>query len=78
MVVNNSVSHRQNFITINIGINDGAYQSMGVICDGKVVGVIAATSPNYSTVISLLNTTLKVSAKHAKSGVLMPLSSEWL
>ncbi len=74
MVVNNSVSHRQNFITINIGINDGAYQGMGVICDGGVVGVIAATSPNYSTVISLLNTTLKVSAKHAKSGVFGTLS----
>jgi rod shape-determining protein MreC len=58
MVVNNSVSHRQNYITINIGRNNGAYQGMGVISNDGVVGVIAATSPNYSTVISLLNTTL--------------------
>jgi rod shape-determining protein MreC len=74
MVVNNSVSHRQNYITINIGRNNGAYPGMGVICNDGVVGVIAATSPNYSTVISLLNTNLRVSAKHAKSGVFGSLS----
>ncbi|MEW5845237.1 MAG: rod shape-determining protein MreC [Bacteroidota bacterium] len=67
-VVDNSINSRHNFITIDAGIVDGAYKGMGVICKNGVVGIVSATTNHYSSVISLLNTDLKVSAMHKKSG----------
>ncbi|MHC1702519.1 MAG: rod shape-determining protein MreC [Tenuifilaceae bacterium] len=67
-VVNNSINKQNNFLTLNVGSNHGILPEMGVISKNGVVGIVASVSRNYSTVISLLNTSLKVSAKHKRTG----------
>ncbi len=67
-VIDNSINTRKNFLTIDVGSRNGVYKGMGVITQNGVVGIVASTSPNYSSVISLLNTDIKVSVKHKKSG----------
>ncbi len=67
-VVNNSVNRQNNFLTLNVGSNHGILPEMGVISEKGVIGVIASVSNNYATVISLLNTSLKISAKHKRTG----------
>jgi rod shape-determining protein MreC len=62
-VVNNTVNKQYNYLTLNVGTNDGVQQEMGVITNQGVIGIVAGVSPNYSTVISLLNVDLKISAK---------------
>ena len=62
-VINNSVNQQHNFITINKGRHDGIKPDMGVISNGQVVGLVANVSENFSTVISLLNSKWKISAK---------------
>lgn len=66
-IINNSVNKRHNYITLNKGSNDGITPEMGVITQEGIVGIVVGVSPNYSTVISLLNTDLKLSAKLKKS-----------
>lgn len=67
-VINNSVNRQNNYITLNSGSAEGVSREMGVITKNGVVGVTASVTRNFSTVISLLNTNLKVSAKHRRSG----------
>jgi rod shape-determining protein MreC len=62
-VINNSINQQHNFITINKGRFNGVKLNMGVIADGHVVGLVFNSSEHYSTVISLLNSRWKVSAK---------------
>jgi rod shape-determining protein MreC len=62
-IVNNSVNQQHNFITLNKGRRDGVKPDMGVIANGQVVGLVTNVSENFSTVISLLNSRWKISAK---------------
>jgi rod shape-determining protein MreC len=55
-VIKNSISHRNNYITINKGSKDGVTKDMAVISpQNGVVGFILDVSPNFSTIRSLLN-----------------------
>lgn len=55
-VIANTVSRRNNFITLNKGRIHGVTPNMGVITpDGNMVGYVAACSDRYSVVVSLLN-----------------------
>lgn len=67
-IINNSINKQNNYLTLNVGSNEGIQREMGVIMKDGVVGIVASVSNNFSTVISLLNTNLKVSAKHRRSG----------
>ena len=62
-VINNSINQQHNFITLNKGRRDGVKADMGVIANGQVVGLVTKVSENFSTVISLLNSRWKISAK---------------
>ena len=62
-VINNSINQQHNFITLNKGRHDGIKPDMGVIANGQVVGLVTNVSENFSTVISLLNSKWKISAK---------------
>ena len=62
-VVNNSVNQQHNYITINKGSLNGVKRDMGVIANGHVVGLVINVSEHYSTVISMLNISWKLSAK---------------
>jgi len=68
VVANNSVSKQHNFITIKAGSEEGVKPEMGVISNSGIVGVVKSCSEHYSTVISLLNTDLKISAKISRTG----------
>jgi rod shape-determining protein MreC len=65
-VIKNSISQRNNIITINKGSLDGIQQDMAVISPQKgVVGFIQDVSPHLATIRSLLNknTFISVSIK---------------
>ncbi len=74
-VINNSTNKRFNYLTLNKGRNHGLEAEMGVISSKGVVGIVKNISDNYSTVISILNTRLKISAKLKSSGYFGAL--EW-
>ncbi|MBW3545609.1 MAG: rod shape-determining protein MreC [Bacteroidetes bacterium] len=61
-VINNSVHHAKNYITINKGRVDGVMPGMGVIGPDGVVGRIKSASDHYAVAISLLHTNMLVSA----------------
>ena len=62
-VINNSVNRAHNYILLNKGSRHGIKPDMGVVSSDGVVGVVTNVSKNYSTVISILNNRLKISAK---------------
>ncbi len=62
-VVKNSVFKENNFITLNKGSKDNIRTNMAVVSPLGVVGVTAKVSENYTTVVSLLNRQMGLSAK---------------
>ncbi|WP_421918029.1 rod shape-determining protein MreC [Marinifilum sp.] len=62
-IINNSVNKQLNYITIDKGKIHGIESEMAVVTDHGVVGVVKSVSNNFSSVISLLNNRLRVSAK---------------
>lgn len=61
-VIKNSITLRNNIITINKGSTDGIENGMAVISAGKgVVGIIRDVSPHLATIESLLNKDAKIS-----------------
>lgn len=61
-VINNSVNHPFNYLTINRGSKQGIEKYMGVISDKGVVGKVVFVSDHYAIIQSLLNRDSKVSA----------------
>ena len=62
-VIRNSFNVRENYITINAGKTLGIKTDMGVINDKGVVGIVEKTSPDFSTIQSVLNIKSKINAK---------------
>lgn len=62
-VINNSVHHAHNYLTVDKGTNDGVRPEMGVIDHSGVVGTVSAVGPHYARVISLLNPNFRLSCK---------------
>ena len=67
-VIKNSYSSTNNVLTLNKGSNDGIGPDMGVITSDGIIGVVNRVSPRYATVISVLNTTIRINARHQTSG----------
>jgi len=67
-VINNSINKQNNYLTLNIGKHSGVQKEMAVVSPAGVVGVIKDVSNNFSSVISLLNRNLRVSAMIKRSG----------
>ncbi|GHB42127.1 rod shape-determining protein MreC [Mongoliitalea lutea] len=68
-VINNSIHHSQNYLTINRGSAHGIKEGMGVFNEEGVVGRVKAVTKNFASVISLLHTDLLVSSKVKSSEV---------
>lgn len=66
-IIKNSYALSNNILTINKGENDSIKQDFGVISSKGIIGIVDNTSGNYATVISILNTTIKISAQLKKS-----------
>jgi rod shape-determining protein MreC len=67
-VVNNSISRKNNFITIDKGAIHGVKRFDGVICPNGVVGIVWQVTPYYSLVQSVLNSKSSTGAKIKKTG----------
>ena len=61
-VILNSINKSKNIIVINKGELNGITKEMGVISSKGVVGIIKNITDNYSSIVSLLNTDLKINA----------------
>lgn len=68
MVINNSVNKEFNYLTLSIGTNGGVETDMAVVSPFGIVGIVKSVTPNYSRVISVLNSQLRISVKLNKSG----------
>lgn len=62
IVCNNSISKRNNRITIDRGKNDGIEKGMGVIGNKGVIGTVSAVNQNFASIIPLHNTVSRTSA----------------
>lgn len=67
--VSNSYTNPNNYITLNLGENDGVIEEMGVISPKGVVGIVGAVSDNFCTVISFLHPKTEISCKLKTTGV---------
>ncbi|MCB0514842.1 MAG: rod shape-determining protein MreC [Chitinophagales bacterium] len=67
-VINNSVTQLRNYITLNVGENDGIASEMCVISKEGIVGIVNNVSEHFCTVISLLHRDIRISAALHKSG----------
>jgi rod shape-determining protein MreC len=72
-VVNVSVNKRRNFITLNVGSNQGIGRDMGVMCSDGIIGYISAVSGNFSSAMSLLHKDAKVNCQLKKDASYGPL-----
>jgi rod shape-determining protein MreC len=66
-VINNSINHRNNYLTINKGSRAGIAKGMGVICSQGVVGKVVFVGEHLSVVQSLLHKETIVSAALAST-----------
>ena len=66
-IIKNSYALTDNFLTINKGKSDSIKQDFGVISSKGIIGIIDKTSNNYATVLSILNTTSRISAQLKKT-----------
>jgi rod shape-determining protein MreC len=62
-VIQNSVTHYRNYITLNVGKVDGVKPEMGVANAEGIVGVISLVTDYYSVVIPVLNREQRFSCK---------------
>ncbi len=75
IVINNSVSRANNYITLDKGRLNGIKKGMGVISKNGIIGIVKETSDHYSTALSVLHSKSKVSVKMKKNNHLGSL--EW-
>ncbi|WP_397364834.1 rod shape-determining protein MreC [Olleya sp. R77988] len=62
-VIKNSYALQNNYLTINKGIKDSIKEDLGVISSKGIIGIIDNSGSKYATIISVLNTTSKISAQ---------------
>ena len=73
-VILNSINKSKNIIVINKGELNGITKEMGVISSKGVVGIIKNITDNYSSIVSLLNTDLKINAVLKNSSTIGSIS----
>ncbi|WP_029037791.1 rod shape-determining protein MreC [Salinimicrobium xinjiangense] len=66
-VINNNYAKVDNYLTLKSGARDGIERDMGVVTSRGIVGIVENVSPNYSTVISILNSNSRINAQLKKS-----------
>lgn len=66
-VINNNYAKVDNYLTLKSGARNGIEGDMGVVTSRGIVGIVENVSPNYSTVISILNSNSRINAQLKKS-----------
>ena len=67
-VVNNSTNRQKNYLTLNIGANQGVKNEMGVISSDGIVGIVRDVSGNFCSVMSVLHENMRVPVNIKKFG----------
>lgn len=62
-VVHGTFYKQYNYFTINKGKKQGVKKDMGVISENGVVGIVLESSPNFATIIPIINRDFRLSAK---------------
>lgn len=62
-VIKSDYHRRDNYLTIDIGTNQGIKADMGVISSQGIVGLVDKTNAKYSRVISILNSGISLNAQ---------------
>jgi len=62
-IIKNSTTKRNNYLMVNKGANHGIEAGMAVISPNGVVGVVKVVSTNFSSILSLLHSDSRLSAK---------------
>ncbi|MCD8193369.1 MAG: rod shape-determining protein MreC [Tannerellaceae bacterium] len=62
-VINNSVTHLSNYITIDKGRKEGIHPDMGVVSDKGVVGIVSTVSDHFAVILPILNPKFRLSCK---------------
>ncbi len=73
-IIKHSVNKQNNYISIDIGSNNGVEAGMGVIGPNGVIGVVKNVSHHYSIVLSVLHRDSKTSVRLAKNDYFGSLS----
>jgi len=66
-IISNSIGKRNNYLILNKGFVHGIRENMAVISSNGVVGIVNNVSANFSSVMSLLHSETKISAKIKKN-----------
>ena len=77
-VILNSINKSKNIIVINKGEFNGITREMGVISSKGVIGIIKNITDNYSSIVSLLNTDLRINAILKNSSTIGSISWDGL
>jgi rod shape-determining protein MreC len=72
-VVNSSVNKRRNFLTLNVGRDQGIKQDMAVMSSEGIVGIVTNVSANFASVMSVLHKDVRVNCQLKKDGSYGPL-----
>jgi rod shape-determining protein MreC len=75
-VINNSIIHAKNYLTIDKGAQHGITPGMGVMTTQGIVGRVKSVTDHFSTITSLLHIDMLVSAKVGKVGAIATV--HWL
>lgn len=62
-VINNSLTHMENYITLDKGRADGIAPEMAVVDHNGIVGIVTVVNEHNSVAISVLNTKMHISCK---------------
>ncbi|MCD6018830.1 MAG: rod shape-determining protein MreC [Bacteroidetes bacterium] len=71
--INNSVNKRNNYLTLNVGSDQGVTNDMAVITSNGIVGIVKDVSKNFSSVMSILHKDVRVNCQLKKDGSYGPL-----
>lgn len=67
--INSSVNKRNNYLTLNIGEEQGVVHDMAVINSDGIIGVVKDVSKNFSSVMSILHKDVRVNCQLKKDGI---------
>ncbi len=72
-IVNASVNKRRNYITLNVGKNQGITRDMAVMSPDGIIGIITNVSDNFSSVMSVLHKDFGINCQLKKDRSYGPL-----
>lgn len=62
-IITKDITRQHNFLTLDVGTNDGVAEGMAVVDERGIVGRVVFAGSNYSRVMPYLNTDFRVAAR---------------